>query len=75
MSRPPYADARATREERLRWGGIRDKARNTAQQAKGKVKGKTGKATRNRSLQSKGKTDRAKAKTKKATERVKDRLR
>ena len=54
-------------------GEVRDKARNTAQQAKGKVKQKTGKATRNRKLQTKGKTDGAKAK--KATERVKDRLR
>ena len=54
---------------------IRDKARTTGQRAKGKVKEKTGKATRNQSLQTNGKADRAKAKTKKATERVKDRLR
>ena len=56
-------------------GEVRDKARNTAQQAKGKMKEKTGKATRNRPMQAKGKSDRAKAKTKKAAERVKDRLR
>ncbi|HEY4398827.1 MAG TPA: CsbD family protein, partial [Acidimicrobiia bacterium] len=45
------------------------------QQAKGKAKESTGRATGNRSLKNKGKTDRAKAKTKKAAERVKDRLR
>lgn len=56
-------------------GEIRDKARNTAQQAKGKAKEASGQATRNRSLQAKGKADRTKAKTKKAVERVKDRLR
>jgi uncharacterized protein YjbJ (UPF0337 family) len=56
-------------------GEIRDKARNTAQQAKGKVKEKSGKATRNRSLQGKGKADRAKSKAKRTTERVKDRFR
>jgi uncharacterized protein YjbJ (UPF0337 family) len=56
-------------------GESRDKARNTAQQAKGKSKESTGRATRNRSLQAKGKTDKAKAKAKKTVERVKDRLR
>jgi uncharacterized protein YjbJ (UPF0337 family) len=56
-------------------GEIRDKTRNTAQDAKGKVKAKSGRATGNRSKQARGKADQAKAKTKKAAERVKDRLR
>lgn len=56
-------------------GEIRNKVRNVAQQVKGKVKGSTGRATDNRSLQAKGKADRAKAKTKKSVERGKDRLR
>jgi uncharacterized membrane-anchored protein len=36
---------------------------------------RSGNATRNRSLRTRGKADQAKAKTTKATERVKDRLR
>jgi uncharacterized protein YjbJ (UPF0337 family) len=52
-----------------------NKARNTAQSAKGKVKGGAGKATGNRKLQAKGKIDRAKASVKNAGERVKDKLR
>jgi len=47
-------------------GEVRNKARNTAQSAKGKVKEAAGKATGNRKLQTKGKTDQAKAKVKKA---------
>jgi uncharacterized protein YjbJ (UPF0337 family) len=38
-------------------GELRDKACNAAQQAKGKAKESSGRATRNRSLQTKGKTD------------------
>ena len=46
-------------------GEIRNKIRNAAQGLKGKIKGSSGRATGDRSLQAKGKTDRAKAKTKK----------
>jgi len=53
----------------------RDKARNAAQGAKGKAKEVVGRATGNDRLRTKGKTDRAKSKAKKAGERVKDRFR
>jgi uncharacterized protein YjbJ (UPF0337 family) len=56
-------------------GEIRDKLRNAAQQLKGRIKGTTGRATGDRSMQGKGKADRAKAKAKKSVERGKDRLR
>jgi uncharacterized protein YjbJ (UPF0337 family) len=56
-------------------GEIRNKIRNAAQDVKSKIKGSSGRATGDRSLQAKGKTDRAKAKTKKSAERAKDRLR
>ena len=56
-------------------GEIRNKIRNAAQDVKGKIKGSSGRAVGDRSLQAKGKTDRAKAKTKKSAERAKDRLR
>ena len=56
-------------------GEIRNKIRNAAQDVKGKIKGSFGRPTGDRSLQAKGKTDRAKAKTKKSAERAKDRLR
>jgi len=58
-------------------GEARDKARNTAQTAEGKVKEAAGKALGRRKLEAKGKADQAKAKVKveKAGERVKDRLR
>jgi uncharacterized protein YjbJ (UPF0337 family) len=62
-------------KEWVAMGEVRNKARNAAQQAKGKAKESTGRATGNQSLKAKGKADRAKAKTKKAAERVKDRLR
>jgi uncharacterized protein YjbJ (UPF0337 family) len=53
-------------------GEIRDKSRNAAQSAKGKVKEAAGKATGDRKLESKGKTDQTKAKVKKTGEKVKD---
>ena len=53
----------------------RNKARNTAQSAKGKVKEAAGKATGNRKLETKGKTDQGKAKLKKSGEKIKDKLR
>jgi uncharacterized protein YjbJ (UPF0337 family) len=56
-------------------GEMRDKTRNAAQDAKGRVKKATGKATGNRSLEAKGKTDQAKAKVKKTGEKVKDAFR
>ena len=54
---------------------VRNKARNAAQSAKGKVKEATGKATGNKKLQAKGKTDQAKASVKKTGEKIKDKLR
>ena len=56
-------------------GEIRDKARNTAQQAKGRVKEAAGKASGDRDLETKGKTDRAKGSLKQAGEKVKDAFR
>jgi uncharacterized protein YjbJ (UPF0337 family) len=56
-------------------GEIRNKIRNAAQDVKSKIKGSSGRATGDRSLQAKGKADRTKAKTKKSAERAKDRLR
>ena len=56
-------------------GEARNKARNTAQQVKGKAKESGGRMTGNRSLQAKGKADKTKAKVKKSAERAKDRLR
>lgn len=53
----------------------RDKARNTAQNAKGKVKEAAGKATGNRKLENKGKSDKAKGSLKQAGEKVKDAVR
>jgi uncharacterized protein YjbJ (UPF0337 family) len=49
-----------------------DKARNSAQRAKGKVKEAAGKATGNDKLQAKGKADQRKGSLKKAGENVKD---
>ncbi len=53
----------------------RNKARNATQSAKGKVKEAAGKATGNRKLENKGKTDQAKASVKKTGEKIKDKLR
>jgi len=49
-----------------------DKAKNTAQGAKGKVKEAAGKATGNDKLEAKGKVDQTKADLKQAGEKVKD---
>jgi uncharacterized protein YjbJ (UPF0337 family) len=49
-----------------------DKARNSAQRAKGKVKEAAGKVTGDRQLQAKGKADQIKGNMKQAGEKVKD---
>jgi uncharacterized protein YjbJ (UPF0337 family) len=49
-----------------------DKAKNTGQQAKGKLKETAGKATGNDSLEAKGKADRVSGNLKQAGEKVKD---
>jgi uncharacterized protein YjbJ (UPF0337 family) len=49
-----------------------DKVRNSAQQAKGRVKEATGKVTGNGSLEAKGKADRMKGNVKQAGEKLKD---
>jgi uncharacterized protein YjbJ (UPF0337 family) len=52
--------------------GAVDKAKNTAQQAKGKVKEAAGTATGNDRLRRKGKSDQVKGKLKQKGEKVKD---
>ncbi|UUZ44347.1 CsbD family protein [Janibacter limosus] len=54
--------------------GIADKAENSLQDMSGKAKDKVGDATDDKDLQARGKTDQAKAKTKKAGEDIKDEL-
>ena len=49
-----------------------DKAKNSAQRAKGKVKETVGKATGNDKLRAKGKSDQTKGNLKQAGEKVKD---
>ena len=49
-----------------------DKAKNSAQRAKGKVKETAGKATGNDKLRAKGKADQTKGNLKQAGENVKD---
>ena len=49
-----------------------DKARNTALQAKGKLKEEVGKASGNDKLRAKGKAERTKGNLKQAGEKVKD---
>ena len=49
-----------------------DKVKNSAQQAKGRVKEATGKVTGNDSLEAKGKADRVKGDLKQAGEKVKE---
>jgi uncharacterized protein YjbJ (UPF0337 family) len=49
-----------------------DKAKDKVQAAKGTVKEKAGKATNDRSLQAKGKSDKASGNLKQAGEKVKD---
>jgi uncharacterized protein YjbJ (UPF0337 family) len=51
-----------------------DKAKNSVQQAKGKVKEAAGKATGNDKLRNKGKADQRKGDLKQAGEKVKDAL-
>ena len=53
-------------------GEIRDKARNAAQDVKGKAKEAAGRATDDHELANKGRADQAKAGVKKAGEKVKD---
>jgi uncharacterized protein YjbJ (UPF0337 family) len=53
-------------------GEMRDKARNTAQDAKGKAKEAAGRASGDHSLANKGRSDQAKAKAKKTGEKIKD---
>ena len=55
--------------------GTTDKAKNTAQSAKGKVKEAAGKVTGNDKLRSKGKVDQKEGDLKQAGEKVKDALR
>jgi uncharacterized protein YjbJ (UPF0337 family) len=55
--------------------GTTDKAKNTAQSAKGKVKEAAGKVTGNDKLRSKGKVDQKKGDLKQAGEKVKDAFR
>jgi uncharacterized protein YjbJ (UPF0337 family) len=54
--------------------GLTDKARNTAQDAKGKVEEAAGKTTDNHRLEAEGKADQASAAVKQAGEHVKDAL-
>ena len=54
---------------------VRNKTRNTAQAAKGKIQQSAGKTTKNRKTQAEGTANRAAAKVKNAGERAKDRLR
>jgi uncharacterized protein YjbJ (UPF0337 family) len=49
-----------------------DKAKNKAQEAKGRVKDAAGKATNDRSLQAEGKGDKVAGSLKQAGEKVKD---
>jgi uncharacterized protein YjbJ (UPF0337 family) len=51
-----------------------DKAKNTAEDAKGKVKEAAGKVTGNDKLEAEGKVDQSKADAKQAGEQVKDAL-
>jgi uncharacterized protein YjbJ (UPF0337 family) len=65
------AEARRRREILM---GIVDKAKDKAQVAKGEVKEKAGKATKDRSLQAKGNGNKASGNLKQAGEKVKDAL-
>jgi uncharacterized protein YjbJ (UPF0337 family) len=62
------------REERMLMSAT-DKAKNKLQETKGRVKEATGKATDDRSLEEKGKGDRASGNLKQAGEKVKDAFR
>ncbi|ROR90252.1 CsbD family protein [Nocardioides aurantiacus] len=52
--------------------GLADKAKNTAEDLKGKSKEATGEATNDDSLKAEGKTDQTKSSAKQAGENVKD---
>ena len=52
--------------------GTTDKAKNTGQQAKGKLKEATGKVSGNDKLRAEGKADQTKGNLKQAGEKVKD---
>ena len=52
--------------------GLDDKIKNSAEEAKGKVKEATGDATGNTDMQAEGKGDQASADVKQAGEKVKD---
>lgn len=54
--------------------GVEDKAKNTAQQLKGKVKESVGSVTGEPDLQREGRADQAKGDLKQAAEKVKDAL-
>ena len=54
--------------------GGKNKLKNVAEQAKGKVKEKTGDATGNRDLQAEGRGEKTKADLKQAGEKAKDAL-
>jgi uncharacterized protein YjbJ (UPF0337 family) len=52
--------------------GLADKARNKAEEVKGKGKAATGRATDDPELEAEGKTDQAKGNLKQAGEKIKD---
>ncbi|HET9877137.1 MAG TPA: CsbD family protein [Mycobacterium sp.] len=52
--------------------GLKDKAKNAAQDAKGKAKEATGRATDDKHLRNEGKADQGKSSLKKAGENIKD---
>jgi len=52
--------------------GLKDKAENTAESAKGKAKEHTGRATDDKSMENEGKADQTKSDLKQAGEKVKD---
>jgi uncharacterized protein YjbJ (UPF0337 family) len=54
---------------------MKDKVRNTTQVARGKVKEKAGAITGNRTLESRGRSDRIKGDLKQGAEKTKDALR
>ena len=56
-------------------GEIRDKARNAAQETKGRIKEAAGRTSGDADLERKGRTDQAKGSLKQAGEKVKDAFR
>lgn len=69
VDRHGRADLHATKGTSWDWA---DKFTNAVDEAKGKVKEIIGKATANRRMETEGKADQAKARVKKAAEKVKD---